>query len=172
MYTLIYPKEDWTAAEIAANLQAFAGSRGVRLNVIPKHYGRNSDRVKSMLKGTTFAIIVAYDKKRFDRATLWEINILKQLNVPIIMILPDNFDFSRVNSILSDYKNNSAVYKFSKKAVPPESIQKFIAENLNDLHRLLKNSKRAGKTTKQSDEKNLLLLLGMLLLLLLMSKGK
>ncbi len=69
----------------------------------------------------------------------------------IIMILPDNFDFSRVNSLLSDYKNNSAVYNFSRKAVSPESIQKFIAENLNDLHRLLKNSKRAGKTTKQSE---------------------
>ena len=69
----------------------------------------------------------------------------------IITILPDNFDFSRVNSILSDYKNNSAVYNFSRKAVSPESIQKFIAENLNDLHRLLKNSKRAGKTTKQSE---------------------
>ncbi len=170
MYSFIYPKEDWTAAEIAANLQAFARSRGVALQVIPKHYGRTKKIVSNILSNTKFAVVIAYERKKLDRMTIYEINALKKKKVPIIMILPDDFDFSQVNRILSDYRSNSAVYQFNRETATPESIQNFIKRNMQNLTKLLK--KVPKKAPGNSDNRDLFVLLGMLFFLLLMSKSK
>ncbi len=143
------------------------------LQVIPKHYGRTKEIVSSMLSNTTFAIVIAYEQKRFDRATVSEIKVLKNRQVPIIVILPDDFDFNQVNRILSDYRDNSAVYRFSRKTASPESIQSFIERNLHDLTKLLKKvPKKARKSSNNSDNRDLFILLGMLSFLLLMSKSR
>ena len=88
MIGFIYPKDDWTAAEIAIKMQALAASQGKKVYSPPKNTRRNKKEIEIMLSRIKHAIFLAYDNKNIDDDTKWELEVLKNHGADIYFVVP------------------------------------------------------------------------------------
>lgn len=107
----VYPKEDWTAAEMAMKMQAFAASQDIDVYFPPKAGRRNEELIARKLSKGKYAIFLAHDKTELDDDTKWEINYLKKRGTPLYSIVPDNMvnnikNFGIINNIYEYDANN------------------------------------------------------------------
>lgn len=90
MITLLYPKEDWTAAELSTKLQALASSRNISFYTTPKHGKRDEEHIARKLSQTDKAILLAHDVTSLDEDTEWELKELKKRSIPIYSVVPES----------------------------------------------------------------------------------
>lgn len=76
MITILYPKNDFDAANVAVKVQSLAQSRNQKIYVVPKHYGRNRTEVQESLKKSSVALLIAQSANEIDRDTLDELKVL------------------------------------------------------------------------------------------------
>ncbi|WP_421890517.1 hypothetical protein [Marinoscillum sp.] len=88
MITIIYPKDDFDAANVAVKVQALAQSRNQKLYVVPKHFGRNEISVEQNLKKSSVILLIAQSASAFDEQTLSELRLLQNLNKKIVGFIP------------------------------------------------------------------------------------
>lgn len=86
--TLIYPKDDYDAANVAIKVQALAQSRGQKIYVVPKHYGRSKTEVEKNLSNTSVALFISQSETPIDKATIDELKYLMENKIKIIGFLP------------------------------------------------------------------------------------
>ena len=121
MITILYPKDDYEAANIALKAQALSQSDTTKIYIVPKHFGRNEDSIKQNLSKTKVALYIAFERE-VDYITLDELTYLDQRHVPIYCIIPDNIENPLPESETSEAFTFSLTDKF--KAV--ERIQNLI----------------------------------------------
>ena len=92
MITLLYPKEDWTAAELSTKLQALASSRNISFYTTPKHGKRDEEHIARKLSLTDKAILLAHDVTTLDEETEWELKELKKGSIPIYSVVPESME--------------------------------------------------------------------------------
>lgn len=87
--TIIYPKEDYEAANVAIKVQALAQSSNQRVYVVPKHFGKNKTEVQKNLDKTSVALFISQSVDKIDNSTLEELKYLKSKDKKIIGFLPE-----------------------------------------------------------------------------------
>jgi hypothetical protein len=88
MIAFLYPKEDWTAAEIALKVQAVAASQNIEVYSVPKFQKNRKDQIYERLSKSTQAIFLAYDVMVIDEDTREELKFLNEKRIPVYFILP------------------------------------------------------------------------------------
>jgi len=88
MIAFLYPKEDWTAAEIALKVQAVAASQEIEVYSVPKFQKNRKEQIFEKLSKSTQAMFLAYDVKVIDEDTREELKFLKDKGKPVYFILP------------------------------------------------------------------------------------
>ncbi len=91
MLSILYPKEDYTAADVAVRVQALAAGEGQKIQVVPKHFGRNPQQVEKQLKQTAAALFIACDKLKLDADSKQELAVLQEKKRKIICVVPQRF---------------------------------------------------------------------------------
>ena len=147
MITFIYPKEDWTAAELAMKVRGLAGSRNLRVYSTPKHGRRDDEMVYRKLRKTTYAVFLAYDQIYIDNDTEKELRFIKKHKIPIYFIVPEN-----MNGKIRELGFGDNIYPYQLGNIDQ------LRETLNEI--LMKQvAKKAGS----DDFWGLIILLGLLL---------
>lgn len=93
--TIIYPREDYDAANVAIKVQALAQSKNQRVYVVPKHHGRNKSEIERKLGETNVALFISQSDSEIDQPTIDELKYLKSKDKRIIGFLPDNIQLPR-----------------------------------------------------------------------------
>jgi len=104
MITFLYPKDDWTAAEIVMKIQALAASQGYNVYSTPKNTKRNIDEINMKLSKTEYAIFMAVDVNKIDEDTQTELEILSKTAKRICYLVPYGFKLKNIK------RNN--IYRF------------------------------------------------------------
>ncbi len=91
MIGIIYPKDDWTAADLAIKIKALGANSPENLKIYstPKNTRRDEEEIKMKLRKVNHGLFIAYDKLDIDKETGWELNFLLERNVPIFSIVPE-----------------------------------------------------------------------------------
>lgn len=152
MITLIYPKEDWTSAELSTKLQALASSRDIEFYTTPKHGKRDEEHIARKLSNTDKAIFLAHDITSLDENTRWELKSLIKNNADIYLVAPDPLE-SELRELGFD---NSQIYSYEE-----GDSHGFHAQINKLMSRLDEQSPGEG-----GDLAAFLIILGLLLLLL------
>jgi hypothetical protein len=92
MIAFLYPKEDWTAAEIALKVQAVAASQNLEVYSVPKFQKNRNDQIFQKLSKATQAIFLARDVKLVDADTQEHLKFLKEKGKPVYFILPTGME--------------------------------------------------------------------------------
>jgi hypothetical protein len=92
MIAFLYPKEDWTAAEIALKVQAVAASQDIDVYSVPKFQKNRKEQIFQKLSKVSQAIFLARDVKLIDEDTQEQLKFLKEKNTPVYFILPKEME--------------------------------------------------------------------------------
>jgi hypothetical protein len=92
MIAFLYPKEDWTAAEIALKIQAVAASQDIEVYSVPKFQKNRKELIFQRLSKTSQAIFLAYDVKSIDEDTQDHLMFLKEKKKPVYFIIPKDME--------------------------------------------------------------------------------
>ena len=92
MIAFLYPKEDWTAAEIALKIQAVAASQDIEVYSVPKFQKNRKELIFQRLSKTSQAIFLAYDVKSLDEDTQDHLIFLKEKKKPVYFIIPKDME--------------------------------------------------------------------------------
>lgn len=147
--TIIYPKEDYEAANVAVKVQALAQSRNQRIYVVPKHYGKNKTEIQKNLEKTTVALFISQSSGNIDSSTLEELKFLKTQRKEIIGFLPDGV----------------VIPKNLEKYI---SLQRYHSGDANSLRNTILKYLTQVKPDKEN-QNALLVVIGLLLFLLLLA---
>lgn len=148
MISIIYPKDDFDAANVAVKVQALAQSRNQKVYVVPKHYGRNQTEIEKNLKKTSVLLFIAQSASEIDQSTIDEINILISKNKKVVGFLPD--DLTIPNKLES-----SIILKKYHKGDTSE-LRNIVLEYLSEIQ-------------KNQNSNGLLIVLGLILFLFLLA---
>ena len=107
MLTIIYPKEDYTSADIAIRVQALAQGQGQKIYVVPKHYGRNEENVFAKLSKATSILFIAHDKLNIDQNTEKELSFLSSKGKKVHYIVPTDMNLTTDSTYIHKYLNNN-----------------------------------------------------------------
>ena len=148
MLTILYPKEDYTSADIALRVQALAQSQNQKVYTVPKHYGRNSEAVFAKLSKSSAVLFIVHDQEQIDQDTQAELEFLLQKGKTIHAIVPESLK------------------------ILPEAIKKHtyqdksqFTDTLNEFTNSLK--KKPHKSKKDTQNFALLILAGTLMIVIL-----
>lgn len=108
MLSILYPKEDYTAADVAIRVQALAAGEDHKLYVVPRHFGRQQEQVQKNLHKTTAALLIACDQTRLDESCKQEIDFLIEKKKRIIGVVPANFELLPVGIEIYNYTQGNA----------------------------------------------------------------
>ena len=150
MITFIYPKEDWTAAEMAMKVRGLAGSRNLRVYTTPKHGKRDNEQVYNKLKDTKYAIFLAYDQTEIDLETREELNFLKKHGIPVYFVIPDTME---ENVTVLGFEKDVYTYKLGNR----ENLTQILKTILMEL---------TSRDDKKEDFWVLIVLVGLILFVL------
>jgi hypothetical protein len=107
MISILYPKEDFTSADIAIKLQALAQEQSEQIFIVPKHFGRNEENVYKKLSESNTALLLLHDKLALDDATRKEVNFLLKKGATIYSIAPNeaksSLNLSKKKKVSSHY---------------------------------------------------------------------
>jgi hypothetical protein len=92
MIAFLYPKEDWTAAEIALKIQAVAASQDIEVYSVPKFQKNRKELIFQRLSKTSQAIFLACDVKTIDEDTQDQLMFLKEKKKPVYFIVPKDME--------------------------------------------------------------------------------
>ena len=92
MIAFLYPKEDWTAAEIALKVQAVAASQEVEVYSVPKFQKNRREQIFQRLSKASRAIFLAYDVKTIDEDTREQLEFLKEKQKAVYFIIPKGME--------------------------------------------------------------------------------
>ncbi len=150
MLSILYPQGDYAAADVAVRVQALAAGENQTIQVIAKHFGRNSDQVDKQLNQTTAALFIACDQLDLDENSRKELAILQQKPCKIICVVPQNFVFPDDKNLERYTYTQGDTDSFA------ETVQKFVDE-------LKQSRKMPVPSTQKSDSGASLLIAGGLL---------
>jgi hypothetical protein len=88
MISILYPKDDYTSADIAIKIQALAQNQPGTIFIVPKHFGRNDINVQKNLLGSSSAMLLLHDKRSLDVDTKKEIELLVKNKKKVFCIAP------------------------------------------------------------------------------------
>ncbi|SEH08202.1 hypothetical protein [Candidatus Venteria ishoeyi] len=91
MLTIFYPKDDFTAADIAVRVQALAAGEGQSIQVLAKHFGRNEEQISQQLQQTQAALFIACDALIIDEKSKFEMQTLIQKGIKPVCLIPPDF---------------------------------------------------------------------------------
>lgn len=148
MITILYPKDDFDAANVAVKVQALAQSRNQKIYVVPKHYGRNRTEVQESLKKSSVALLIAQSANEIDQDTLNELKILIDCKKKVIGFIPDKL------SLTKSIENSITLEKYHK-----GDSNELRSGIINYLARVQKNQDAGG----------ILVVLGLILFLFLLA---
>ncbi len=109
MTTIIYPFQDFYAADIAVKVQALAAGQNKKISVIPKHYGRLQNNVDKMLNDTELVLFLAHDVYNIDENTQYELEELIRQKKDVIAIIP----YGMSEWFLPTYKDFFTIYPYN-----------------------------------------------------------
>ena len=92
MIAFLYPKEDWTAAEIALKIQAVAASQDIEVYSVPKFQKNRKEQIIQRLSKVSQAIFLARDVKEIDDDTREQLIFLKEKSKPVYFIIPKGME--------------------------------------------------------------------------------
>lgn len=92
MIAFLYPKEDWTAADIALKVQAVAASQDIEVYSVPKFQQNRKDQIFMKLSKISQAMFLARDVKVIDTDTQEHLKFLQQKRKPVYFILPKGME--------------------------------------------------------------------------------
>lgn len=125
MITFIYPKDDWTAAEIVVKMQALAASQNIRVYSPPKNTRRDEREIAMKLAKTKYSIFLAYDAHTIDEDTAWELKFLSERKTKIYSVVPD----VQVDELMKiGIDENIYPYKYGERTELITSVKKIIDE--------------------------------------------
>lgn len=148
MITILYPKDDFDAANVAVKVQALAQSRNQKIYVVPKHYGRNRTEVQESLKKSSIALLIAQAANEIDQDTLDELKALIDYKKKVIGFIPDEL------SLTKSMENSITLEKYHK-----GDSNELRSGIINYLARVQKNQDASG----------ILVVLGLILFLFLLA---
>ena len=148
MITILYPKNDFDAANVAVKVQSLAQSRNQKIYVVPKHYGRNRTEVQESLKKSSVALLIAQSANEIDRDTLDELKVLIDYKKKVIGFIPDEL------SLTKSMEDSIILEKYHK-----DDSNKLSSGIINYLARVQKNQDASG----------ILVVLGLILFLFLLA---
>jgi hypothetical protein len=149
MIAFLYPKEDWTAADVALKVQAVAASQDIEVYSVPKFQKNRKDQIFQRLFKVSQAIFLARDVKVIDADTQEQLQILRGRSIPVYFILPIGME-----------KEVSALgFLNTIKTYDPEDKMAIIHITEHLLEDLKKNAETDGMTV-------FIVLVGLLLLIL------
>ncbi len=122
MLTILYPKEDYAAADVAVRVQALAAGENQTIQVITKHFRRNQEQVDQQLNQTTAALFIACDRLELDESSQQELTELRDKNCKIICVVPENFVGLPNNQLERYTYTQGDIGSFA------ETVQKFVDE--------------------------------------------
>jgi len=149
MISILYPKDDFDAANVAVKVQALAQSKNQKVYVVPKHYGRNKAEIQMNLSKTKTALFIIQTAEKVDRGTIDELNLLMEYKAQIVGFIPHNV---RLTSKLSSYIN----------------LQKYNRGDSNSLKSSMMNF-ISSKQTNDETKNSILIVIGLVVLLILLS---
>lgn len=128
MLTILYPKEDFTAADIAVRLNALVigSTDNQEVYIVPKHFGRNPEDVLRRLRKTKSAIFIAFDKEKIDRETQSDLEEIFRLGIKTYALVPKEMKVS------AKLKENLRIHEYSKTS--PKSLQNASSDLLKDIN--------------------------------------
>jgi hypothetical protein len=88
MIAFLYPKEDWTAADIALKVQAVAASQDIEVYSVPKYQQNRREQIYQKLSKVSHAIFIARDIKTIDPDTREHLNYLKDKGKDVYFLVP------------------------------------------------------------------------------------
>lgn len=88
MISILYPKDDYTSADIAIKLQALAADQANKIFIVPKHYGRNKENINKNLAKSRTAIFLSHDMSELDPSTRKELELLLAHKANVYSITP------------------------------------------------------------------------------------
>lgn len=148
MITILYPKDDFDAANVAVKVQALAQSRNQKIYVVPKHYGRNRTEIQESLKKSSVALLIAQSANEIDQDTLNELKILIDYKKKVIGFIPDKL------SLTKSIENSITLEKYHK-------------GDSNELRSGIINY--LARVQKNQDASSILVVLGLILFLFLLA---
>lgn len=155
MITFIYPKDDWTAAEIVVKMQALAASQNIKVYSPPKNTRRDEQEIAMKLAKTKYSIFLAYDVHAIDEYTTWELKFLSERKTEIYSVVPDDL----VDELIKlGIGANIYPYKYGERTELITSVKKIIDE--------IKTKEDKKGDSDLGELLTFLLLLGMILFLL------
>lgn len=150
MLTIFYPKEDYTAADVAVRVQALAAGENQTVQVITKHIRRNQKQVTQQLRQTTAALFIACDRLELDEKSQQELADLQYKNCKIICVVPQDFVELPKSPNIERY-----TYTQGDTGSFAETVQKFVDK--------LKHAQQRAAPEQKSDNGAALLIAGGLL---------
>ena len=143
MITILFPEDDYQAAEIAVKTEALVERND--LYIVPKYPWRKEDLVWENLDKTDMALFIAFASKGLDKRTSRELEYLLNKQVPVYALLPAHFPklpFDNIHQI-----------RFQTKRELVENLEKLI----------LKKEKASPKKKETNDLLDFLFTLGLLI---------
>ncbi len=149
MITVLYPSDDFDAANVAVKVQALAQSRNQRVYVVPKHFGRNKTDIQKNLKNSTVVLFIAQSAETIDNGTIEELKFLQSINKKIVGFIP--FDLELPSSVEQHFS----------------SLERYHRGNSSDLRNIVLSY--LTKVQKNQDSGGFLIVLGLILFLFLLA---
>jgi hypothetical protein len=146
MIAILYPKDDYTAADIGVKINALALNQKSKIYVVPKHYGRNQQSIYANLKKAKEPLLLMHDTTTLDSETAEELNFLLQNQVAVNAIIPQKSNLGLAP------RNFNGIHEYDPK--DPNGFLKPINEYLTSIG-------------KQNTNKNTGVVLGLLAIILL-----
>ena len=150
MLSILYPKEDYTAADVAVRVQALAAGEGQKIQVIAKHFGRNPLEVEKQLKRTKIALFIACDQVKLDDNSQQELDILLKKHCKIICIVPQKFES------LPENEDNIEKYTYT------QGDARSFADTAQNFVKKLKDFQISSPPAKKNNDISLLIAGGLL----------
>lgn len=148
MITILYPKDDFDAANVAVKVQSLAQSRNQKIYVVPKHYGRNKTEIQQKLKKASTVLFIAQSSKELDQGTIEELKFLQSEGTKVIGFIPFGLVLPKS---LENYI----------------SLERYHEGNSSELRSVI--IEYLSKIQKNQDTSGLLVVLGLILFLFLLA---
>ena len=88
MIAFLYPKEDWTAADISLKVQAIAASQNVEVYSVPKFQKNRKEQIFQRLSKASQVIFLAHDIEHIDEDTREQLCYIKEKKIRTFFIVP------------------------------------------------------------------------------------
>lgn len=165
---ILYPKNDWTAADTALRLDAIASFKNLNGFIVPKYPNRDDESLIPKLGRSKYAIFLMFDKNILDTTTKQDISFLLERGAKVYCIIPHtslNY-FKNIFAQHASHSNNKNIviisyYKGSKTD---------LENSINDILEEIK--KKEEKVHKANRDMVMALVLTGLLLLVLSALSK